>query len=131
MSLRCRGSKREVARGFRKDPTEAEARAWSVLRNRGLGGLKFRRQHVIDPFIVDFYCAELRLVVEIDGGIHSEPSSIEYDAARTSYIRARGISVIRVPNHSANAKGLTQALHRFLRSRPPLPPRGKEDGGEG
>src|SRR5678815_4949580 len=81
------------AREFRGKPTRAEAKAWKLLRNRRLAGLKFRRQHPIGPYIADFYCHEHRLVLEIDGSIHGTPEQIRHDRVRTAYIEAQGVSV--------------------------------------
>ena len=61
------------ARQMRKDHTRAEAAAWELLRDRRTLGLKFRRQVPIDRYIVDFYCPEIRLIVEVDGGVHDQP----------------------------------------------------------
>jgi very-short-patch-repair endonuclease len=61
-------------RQLREDQTKAESRAWWLLRNRTLPGFKFRRQHPIGPFLVDFCCAELSLILELDGSVHSQPS---------------------------------------------------------
>ena len=71
------------SRELRQPLTPAERKLWTMLRNRNLAGYKFRRQHLIGHFIVDFYCAQVRLVVEIDGDIHSR--QVEYDAARTAW----------------------------------------------
>ena len=84
------------ARELRRNLTEAEGRLWSRLRNRQLGGLKFRRQHPIGPFIADFYCAEYRLVIEIDGDIHE--TQTEQDLARTMQFEDHGFRVIRFRN---------------------------------
>ena len=78
-----RGVKIALARGNRHDPTPAEAAAWALLRNRRCLGLKFRRQHVIRGFIVDFYCAEFHLVLEVDGGVHGDRAQAEFDEARS------------------------------------------------
>src|SRR2546429_1333454 len=78
------------ARELRRELTIAERKVWQMLRNRRMLGLKFRRQHVIAGFIVDFYCAELRLVLEIDGSGHSGGAQSDYDAARTANLEARG-----------------------------------------
>ncbi len=74
------------ARELRQPQTPAERKLWSRLRNQRLGGFKFRRQHPIDRFIVDFYCATCHLVVEVDGDSHTEQA--EYDAARTAWLNA-------------------------------------------
>jgi very-short-patch-repair endonuclease len=86
----------ERARELRQPQTPAEQRLWARLRDRQLGGLKFRRQHPIDRFIVDFYCAECQLVVEVDGDSHA--GQVEYDQARTEWLNDQGYSVIRFSN---------------------------------
>lgn len=85
------------ARWLRANDTPAEAYLWVVLRNRQLGGWKWRRQVGVGPYIVDFLCAEAGLVVELDGGGHSERG--DYDARRTSVLEARGLRVLRFWNH--------------------------------
>jgi adenine-specific DNA methylase/very-short-patch-repair endonuclease len=100
--------KLELARKFRKEPTEAEARAWELLRNRKIHGLKFRRQQIIEGLVVDFYCAEKRLAIELDGGIHD--SQQEYDAARTEVLEGMGINVIRIRNEDVTLDNLQNLL---------------------
>jgi very-short-patch-repair endonuclease len=85
------------ARELRKNQTNAEKTLWSVLRKHRLEGHRFRRQHPIGRYIVDFVCLESRLVVELDGGQHQE--SIEYDEARAGYLKELGFSVIRFWNN--------------------------------
>ena len=85
------------ARELRQPQTPAETTLWRVLRNRSLQ-YKFRRQHPIENFIVDFYCAQAKLCIEIDGSSHWEPSQAEYDAARTAYLEESGGTVIRFTN---------------------------------
>jgi very-short-patch-repair endonuclease len=85
-----------LARQMRHAPTEAEERLWQALRNRGVAGLKFRRQHAIERFIVDFFCLERRLIVEVDGPIHDHQQ--EYDAVRQSYLESLGLRVVRFTN---------------------------------
>lgn len=80
------------------DKTEAEDRLWQALRNRKVENCKFRRQHPIGNFILDFYCHEKKLAVEIDGGYHNEQEQKEHDAARTQVINEFGIRVIRFSN---------------------------------
>ncbi len=84
------------ARELRHPQTPAEQKLWSRLRNRQLNGFKFRRQHPIEKFIIDFYCDEAKLCIEIDGDSHAE--QIEYDQARTAYLNELGYSVIRFTN---------------------------------
>jgi very-short-patch-repair endonuclease len=85
------------AREMRHPQTLAEATLWRALRNRQTG-LKFRRQHPIYRFIIDFYCAQAKLLIEIDGESHLEPMQAEYDKARTEYLEALGYKVIRFTN---------------------------------
>ena len=94
--------KLQRAREFRKRPTPAERRAWDLLRDRKLLGLKFRRQHRIRGFIVDFHCHELRLVLEIDGPIHHTREQEAYDAERTAIVEGLGLRVIRIPNETVS-----------------------------
>jgi len=96
MKARFFGEVRIRAKELRRNLTSAEAILWSHLRNRQLGGLKFRRQHPIGPFIADFYCAEKRLIVEVDGDIHN--LQMEQDQARTSQFESYGYYVIRFRN---------------------------------
>ena len=70
-------------------------RLWAHLANRRLQGLKFRRQHPEPPFVLDFYCHEARLAVEVDGGHHGEPEGRQHDRARDRTLASRGILVLR------------------------------------
>ncbi len=90
--------KSERARDLRKEMTESEKKAWEFLRDRRLGGLKFRRQHVIAGYIVDFYCAEKKLVLEIDGEVHEEAEQRAYDEHRSQVLSEQGLQVMRVAN---------------------------------
>ena len=83
------------ARYLRHQETKAEKRLWQELRNRKLG-IKFRRQHSLDKFILDFYAPEIKLGIELDGSSHIE--SQEYDALRTEYISYQGIKIMRFWN---------------------------------
>jgi len=84
------------ARQLRRPQTPAESVLWARLRERQLGGFKFRRQHPVGRVIVDFYCNACRLAVEVDGDSHAEQA--EYDEARTEWLREQGIRVIRFTN---------------------------------
>ena len=86
----------ERAHELRHPQTPAEARVWQRVRDQQLGGFKFRRQHPIDRFVVDFYCAACALVVEIDGDSHVEQA--QYDIARTECLNEHGYHVIRFAN---------------------------------
>jgi very-short-patch-repair endonuclease len=94
--------------------TDAERLLWQRLRNRGLEGSKFRRQWTLGPFVVDFFCWEAGLVVEVDGGQHSP----ERDAGRTSWLEAQGYRVRRFWNNDVieNLDGVLEALAEDLRT---------------
>ena len=86
------------ARSMRKNPTEAEEKLWGFLRGRRFNGLKFRRQQHIEGFILDFFCNQLRLGIELDGEIHQTKENQRYDKLRTEYLQEFGISTIRFSN---------------------------------
>ncbi len=94
--LRIHPEHRQLSRELRHPLTPSEQRLWRVLRNRNLDNYKFRRQHAIGPFIVDFYCAQAKLVIEVDGDIHAR--QVEYDAARTEWLQNMGYQVVRFTN---------------------------------
>ena len=98
------------ARRLRKSPTDAERAVWSILRSRQVSGYRFRRQVPIGPYIVDFCCFELRLVIEVDGGQHMERA--DYDADRTAWLESAGYRVIRFWNNQVfdEAEGVRQAI---------------------
>ena len=88
----------EKAKMLRGKLTEAEKLLWDKLRNKQLAGFKFRTQHPIDIFIADFYCHQLLLVIEVDGGVHNTYEQMEYDEGRTAELESYGIKVIRFTN---------------------------------
>ena len=96
-----RGWHREL-KGFgqemRKKPTAAEEKLWEELRSRKLEGYKFRRQHTIEHYIVDFICLEAGLIIEADGEVHDEPGQAEYDQGRTHNLREAGYKMLRFSN---------------------------------
>jgi len=92
-----RAEPRDRARRLRANQTLTEALLWNALRNRRLGGWKWRRQVPIGRYIADFLCVEARLVVELDGGGHAEQAA--YDARRTHDLESQGLRVIRFWNH--------------------------------
>ena len=89
----------EFAKVMRSNGTNVENLMWQLLRNKHFINLKFRRQHVISPYIVDFYCHELGLVIELDGSQHGTDDAVEYDAERTQFLEALGFKVVRYWNH--------------------------------
>jgi very-short-patch-repair endonuclease len=86
------------ARRLRGEQTSAEARLWRALRGRRLERGKFRRQHPIDRYIVDFVCLDAKLIVEVDGATHGEEADLRRDAERTRVLETLGFHVIRVGN---------------------------------
>ena len=89
----------ERCREMRKDATDAETLLWHLLRDRQLLGFKFRRQHVIEGYITDFYCHKARLIIDVDGGGHIGEEQARYDAKRTMHLQTLGLRVIRFWNH--------------------------------
>ncbi len=84
------------AQSLRRQTTEPEQLLWTALRNGQIGGLRFRRQHPVGPYVVDFFCHSAGLVVEIDGMSHDD--KIREDAERTKYLKSQGLRVLRVLN---------------------------------
>ncbi len=85
-------------RNLRKNQTEAEKKLWYKLQNRQLGNAKFRRQFSVGQYIIDFYCPQYRLGVEVDGGQHYDDKGIQYDAQRTKELAKAKIQIIRFSN---------------------------------
>ncbi|MDQ0463978.1 very-short-patch-repair endonuclease [Caulobacter ginsengisoli] len=77
--------------------TLPEVMLWQAVRANRLNGLKFRRQHPAGPYILDFFCAERDLAIEVDGGVHGDPDQIAHDQRRDAWLRERGIVVLRLP----------------------------------
>jgi very-short-patch-repair endonuclease len=92
------GGKVEYSRKLRSEMTEAEAVLWKHLRNRKLEGFKFRRQQIVEGFIVDFFCEEAKLVVEVDGGVHDTEEQKKIDEHRREVFKIRGLVEIRFKN---------------------------------
>ena len=88
------------AKTMRTNATDAESLMWQLLRAKRFMNLKFRRQHVMAPYIVDFYCHELGLVIELDGSQHNIEDDRVYDAERTKFLEALGLKVVRYWNHN-------------------------------
>jgi very-short-patch-repair endonuclease len=89
---------KNLRRQLRNNFTRAEFLLWRYLKNSQMGGYKFRRQHGIGPFIVDFFCPRAGLVIEVDGATHSSPSEKEYDKNREDYLRKLKLKIIRFNN---------------------------------
>jgi very-short-patch-repair endonuclease len=98
-TVRIRGTTLEIeaaAQRHRRNMTAAERTLWTALKDRQLNGLKFRSQHPLGRFIADFYCAQVRLVVEVDGPVHNKQA--EYDEARTQHFETYGYQLVRFTN---------------------------------
>ena len=89
---------KQLRRNLRTEMTKAEHVLWYYLRGRQINSHKFRRQASIGRYIVDFYCAEAKLVVEVDGDTHFEPEAEKYDQEREKYINSKGVKIIRFTN---------------------------------
>ena len=98
------------AKELRRQMTEAEKISWHHLRTNKLSGLHFRRQQVIDGFIVDFYCHAAGVVIEVDGSVHLQ--QVEYDARRDQVLSLRGLRVIRITNEEVK-QNLDEVLARI------------------
>ena len=107
------------ARAMRRDPTRAERKLWQALRKRQAGGLKYRRQVPLGPYIADFYCSSAQLVVEVDGISHLDSSS---DAIRDEWMKRHGLRIFRVTNSDvfSNLEGIVMAIEQVACA-PPLP----------
>lgn len=107
---------RQTRRALRKNMPTPEIIVWGKIRNRQLSGYKFRRQYSFNNFIVDFYCVEKKLVIEIDGDSHSGKKAIEYDNNRQKNIEALGIIFLRFTNEAVvnNIEGVLEEINRNL-----------------
>lgn len=115
---------------MRGHATKAENLLWQQLRRNTLGAHKFRRQHVIGPFIVDFYCVSARLVIEVDGSIHQNQTA--RDVERQTYLEGLGLTVLRISNDEVlheMPSVLTRITH-CIQNESPLSSQGEGAGGE-
>ena len=98
------------ARTLRKNLTDAEKRLWQKINRRQIGSVKFRRQHPIGEYIVDFVCLERNLIVELDGGQHA--AQVSYDKKRTAWLESRGYRVMRFWNNDvlSNTQGVVEKI---------------------
>ena len=111
----------ERIRQLRKNQTDAELLLWTLIRDRQLADQKFRRQHPLPPYIVDFYCHEAKLVVELDGSQHGEEQALIYDAKRTMYLEEQGLNVLRFTNKDIlkQTKEVLETIYSFLETLTP------------
>jgi len=118
----------QFARQLRQQQTDAETKMWYLLRDRRLAGRKFRRQHPIPPYVVDFYCHEAKLVIELDGGQHAETQ--DYDKARTAFLEQQGLRVLRFWNNEVlqETEGVLETIWREIHRPSPLTPLPEGEG---
>jgi very-short-patch-repair endonuclease len=109
-----------LARGLRRSETAAEHALWAKLRNRQIDGWKFKRQVPFGRFVLDFFCFEARLAVEVDGATHGEADEIADDAQRSSFLKANGVNVLRVTNADVldNIDGVLEMIYLQLGQQP-------------
>jgi very-short-patch-repair endonuclease len=109
-------------RYLRRNMTKAEVFLWTKLKGKQLNGLKFRRQYGINNFVVDFYCPELKLAIEIDGDVHYYDSRAVFDEKRQKDIEALGIKVLRYTNNDVikNIEGVLNDINATTPHSPPL-----------
>jgi very-short-patch-repair endonuclease len=107
------------ARDLRNHPTDAERRLWFHLRRRQLDAYRFRRQAPLGPYILDFFCPEARLAIEVDGGQHANRNA--QDSLRSLWLGAHGIRVIRFWNNEVltNTEGVLRMISLALKHPPP------------
>ena len=114
---------------------KAETVLWLKLKNKQRKGFKFRRQYSVNKYIVDFYCPELKLAVEVDGDSHYFDSNIESDKKRQEYIESQGISVLRFTNNDVykNLDEVLSTIEKYIEKNehhPQPPPREPRRGKE-
>ncbi len=100
---------------LRNNPTTAEVVLWNLLRRKQIDGLKFRRQHSVGEYIMDFYCPELKLCIEIDGRVHEQTEAFVHDMKRTEYLNSQGITIFRYSNEVVfnQPNGIIDSIKRF------------------
>lgn len=91
-------SEKELRQTLRNNLTPAEATLWKALKGSQINGLKFRRQHSLGPYVMDFYCPSIRLCVELDGEVHNTYGACLHDSERTRFLNENGITVKRFEN---------------------------------
>jgi very-short-patch-repair endonuclease len=108
------------SRELRREQTKAEQKLWRLLRSRQLAAVKFRRQHALGPYILNFLCVERGLVVELDGDQHAQPEQVVWDAQRTRFLELRGLRVLRFSNREVlcEMEAVLQQVYTVLNPAP-------------
>ena len=111
------------ARELRNNSTDAECLVWRHLRNRGVAGFKFRRQHPVGRYFADFACIEAGLIIEIDGGQHFESAALDADMQRTAALQRAGFAVLRFDNGQVlrETEAVLASIHNYLKPHHPHP----------
>ena len=112
--------KLDFKRKLRSEMTDPERRMWNKLRACQLGGLGFRRQHGIGPYIVDFFCPEKKMIIEIDGETHAEEKQMAKDVKKEAYFDSLGLKVVRYLNREImeNLEGVIEDLYQKMNTSP-------------
>ncbi|MFN8673477.1 MAG: endonuclease domain-containing protein [Candidatus Sericytochromatia bacterium] len=105
---------KERRQKLRNNMTEPEKKLWEILRNKQMG-VKFRRQHGIGHYIADFYCTDLKMVIEVDGESHFSEEGIEYDKIRDDFMSSLGIITIRVKNNDIMKN--IEGIHQYIQNK--------------
>ena len=110
-------------RELRRNQTDAERAFWSQIRNKQFFGMKFFRQYSFGSYILDFYCPEKKLAVELDGGQHNMAKEIDYDRRRDKFIKNSGYRVLRIWNNDVdnNMDGVVEKIYQMLQNGNPHP----------
>ncbi len=129
MRIYNKKSEKEKRKNLRKNMTEEEVILWSVIKNKKLSRVKFRRQYSVGPFIIDFFSVEYKLAIELDGSQHFKEDAIEYDNKRTEYLEALGIKVIRITNKEIrhNLEGVLKYISKEIKIRKTTSPSADAD----
>jgi very-short-patch-repair endonuclease len=107
---------KDNARALRKNMIDAERLLWSRIRRKQLKGRQFYRQKIIGNYIVDFYCAKIRLVIELDGGQHYSEEGIRRDEKRDAYLKGAGLKVLRFSDREVfeNLNGVLEKIYEYV-----------------
>ena len=126
-------AQRQFARHLRVKQTDCELHVWQKLRAKQLLGLKFRRQHPCPPFVLDFYCVELKLAIELDGSQHFTAEQLVYDWRRTDHLQGLGITVLRFNNRQVleEMNGVLEEVYRVAEQMLEAPSPQPSPGGRG
>ena len=113
-------SQKTLRQTLRNNATSSEAILWRALKGKQVDGLKFRRQYGVGPYVIDFYCPEIRLGIELDGGVHKTSYTHEYDEMRSRFLVENGIRVLRFDNEVVfnNVEGIIEAIKKARSDHP-------------